>query len=216
MAYKIFKISPPSGQTLLRVKTVLKGSSFLIVTLFLFSILLSACASNKTSQSKPAESTKPASTDQSTPRDVTEAAGGFMPACLNIVETEMRIEFDKSKLILQEAGASRELLLDRGEEVRCEKLKRLESTQQPTIEIVYLTRVQKNGTKSSFWERKQGLASLKKGTWIAEPTAIDRLYREGDEVKTVALKDVKWSEDKGALVLTRTDKDSKKKEVFRP
>lgn len=141
-------------------------------------------------------------------------SGGFMPACLNLVENDRRVEFSRSKLIITDNGKPKSLDLDDGDDVRCEKLRVIEKARVPSVEIVYLTR--ESGTTVNVLERMMGVASIRDGKWLAKPLIIDRLFRTESGVTTTRLKNVKWSEEQGRPVLTRTDLESKESETIKP
>lgn len=214
---------PSDSQSVSTFRTLRLLSIGLLVTSMTLS--LTGCVStfsgpsDKAAIAESSTETKPVGATNetnSTDSEFNQVAGasGLVPACLNVVENDLRVEFDKSRLILQDGKKPRALSLDNGEQVRCEQLRILEKTKRPSVEIVYLTR--EAGTSINIVERRMAIASIRDGKWIAKPMVIDRLFSEGDEIKSVPVMEVKWSEDKGKLVLTRTDIVSKESETIRP
>lgn len=186
-------------------------------------LALASCASPEPSRDKAAEANQPqtsSATEQASEAPAVQepaaetSGGGFMPACLNLVENDRRVEFSRSKLIVTDNGKPKSLDLDNGDDVRCEKLRVVEKARVPSVEIVYLTR--ESGTSVNVLERMMGVASIKEGKWIAKPLIIERLFRASGGITTTPKMAIKWSEEQGRPVLTRTDIESKQSETIRP
>ena len=202
-----------------RAQTKSTFRSIALVPALALAFSLAACTTPDSKETAQAESAPAAESPASEPKTANATSpetgsGGFMPACLNVVENDLRVEFDKTRLILKDGSKSHSLSLDDGEDVKCEKLRVIENAKRPSVEIVYLTR--ETGSSINIIERKMAVAEIRGGRWVANPIVIDRLFSEGDEVKTVPVVNVKWSEDKGAPILTRTDIASKESEIIKP
>jgi hypothetical protein len=184
-----------------------------------FGILNSCTTQDKTPDShrdSPTQSTSQNadSEDSADQRTETETPKPFMPECLNITEGDTQIEFDADELLLTLNGKMKKLVLDDGIEVKCEKLRIVPNARTASVEIVFMTRP--TGTQVQIADRKLGVASIKDAKWIVKPLILDRLFKDENGLGTEPRVTVKWSEEAGRPVLTRTDIDSGKSEVFKP
>ncbi len=210
---------------MIRTQTKSNSRSVSLVPALALAFSLISCTTPDSKEKSQTEGTSVAETPATEPKvaiktgaetspETGAGSDGFMPACLNVIENDLRVEFDKTRLILKDGSKPHSLSLDDGEDVRCEKLRLIENAKRPSVEIVYLTR--ETGSSINIIERKMAVAEIRGGRWVANPIVIDRLFSEDNEVKTVPVVNVKWSEDKGAPILTRTDIASKESETIKP
>jgi|GEM_PF-6199084 len=160
-------------------------------------ISITACTTTKTE--KPAAPQSAATSLPSFGGSVNDVP---VPKCLNVQEGDRHVEFSGDSLYLAESGQPKQLILEQGAQVRCEKLQILRNARKPSVLIEYAT-----PEEGVAYELKIAIATIENAKWVLKPVTVKRQTAK----KSVVEKTVKWTEDKnGKAILTLSDSTSKK------